>query len=491
MQKLSKFFIPVILIIFGVAIFIRGISFVDPDFGWHLREGQLIIQSGIPVTDPFSYSMPSYHLIDHEWLTNILTFLVYKNLGIDVLSAIFAFIFVLALFFAVPKKLKQYASIPLLLGGSVMIGFAGIRTQEITWLFFALLLKIIFDEDKWRKWKFFLPLIFLPWANLHGGFAIGIAILFVVFIAETLKEKRIAYEKLKIFLMSLVVTFINPYGPRIWYEIWSTISDTSLRWTISEWTPGVFYFDLAFCILIALSLFLILVYRAKIPFFKIAIYFLLLFLAISSARNVPLWAICAILLTSEVSSFFITQVNKNRESVKRFEKVKKIFIVVFSLVLLWEINSNLADAYNLDKYPQKAVNFLEKQHIKGNIFSTYSVGGYLIWKLPGKRVFIDGRMPSWRRTGNYPNESNYAFKDYMKMVSDDNFFKQEMIKYNISYVLFPAPSKGKDNWLLAKAQKLADKIFFDNNDFHVLAEDLTKIGLSKVYGDGQYVIYKR
>jgi len=36
--------------------------------------------------------------------------------------------------------------------------------------------------------------------------------------------------------------------------------------------------------------------------------------------------------------------------------------------------------------------------------------------LKAQKDFIDGRMPSWRRSGNYPNESNYALKDYLSLL---------------------------------------------------------------------------
>jgi len=167
-----------ILLILGIAAFLRATISLDPDFGWHLRMGELIMQKGIPLTDPFSYTMSSYNFIDHEWLSNVLIAIGYKSIGIYGLALIFTLIFVVTLFLAIPKKFKEYASLPLVLAGSLMLGFFGIRTQVISWFFLALLLRVIFDEDLWKKWKFFLPLIFIFWVNLHGGFAVGIAIIF-------------------------------------------------------------------------------------------------------------------------------------------------------------------------------------------------------------------------------------------------------------------------------------------------------------------------
>ena len=48
-------------------------------------------------------------------------------------------------------------------------------------------------------------------------------------------------------------------------------------------------------------------------------------------------------------------------------------------------------------YPEKIAAYLELNPCQGNIFNDYNYGGYLIWKLPSQKVFIDGRMPSWKQ----------------------------------------------------------------------------------------------
>src|SRR3990172_11624222 len=69
-------FLPTITV-FVIVFWIRGIMLLDPDFGWHLRMVELILQNGISKTDPFSYTMPSYPFVDHEWLTNVVMSKIY------------------------------------------------------------------------------------------------------------------------------------------------------------------------------------------------------------------------------------------------------------------------------------------------------------------------------------------------------------------------------------------------------------------------------
>src|SRR5262249_15488639 len=44
-----------------------------------------------------------------------------------------------------------------------------------------------------------------------------------------------------------------------------------------------------------------------------------------------------------------------------------------------------------EKYPLKAAEFIAAHGIPGPIFNSYDWGGYLIWKLPEYRIFVDGR----------------------------------------------------------------------------------------------------
>jgi hypothetical protein len=483
-----------ILLTLGIAAFIRGIIFLDPDFGWHLRTGELILQKGISFTDPFSYTMPSYHFVDHEWLSNVLMAIGYKSIGIYGLALIFALIFVAALFLVIPKQFKNYAALPLALCGGLVLGFVGIRVQVVTLFFLALLLRIIFDDNLWRKWKYAIPLLFIFWVNLHGGFAIGIVLLFLVFLFKSIKSKKFELGLLGVFLFSLAVTFLNPYGLKLWQEVWLQATDASLRFSIGEFTPGVFDTDISLLILFVLSFSFILKYKTKIPDLQILTYLLFFLMAISALRHVPLWALSAVFVTSAGIKLFIDEVKARKYARNRFEKMTKALSVVIFLIFLFEIASGIIGAFSVSEknfYPVKAVSYLGKQSLSGNLFSLYDYGGYLIWKLPNQKVFIDGRMTSWRMTGTFPNQSNYIFKDYIKMLSDAKYFKQTIRRYNIHYLLLPVqPIKTKQSYLARKFSEIMHKLVLWKTNTAVLDGDLTKLGLRKIYQDNNFAIYK-
>lgn len=88
-------------------------------------------------------------------------------------------------------------------------------------------------------------------------------------------------------------------------------------------------------------------------------------------------------------------------------------------------------------YPQHALDFIKRNNFEGQIFSSYGWGGYLIKDYPEKKVFVDGRMPSWRWNPPNDKESSWAFKDYVAIAENQTDFKPLFDKYNIRVVLWP------------------------------------------------------
>jgi hypothetical protein len=43
------------------------------------------------------------------------------------------------------------------------------------------------------------------------------------------------------------------------------------------------------------------------------------------------------------------------------------------------------------QFPEKASSFIESHHLQNPLYSTFSWGGYLIWRLPNMPVSMDGR----------------------------------------------------------------------------------------------------
>lgn len=474
---------------------VKSFSFLDPDFGWHLRLGDYIFSYGIPKTDPFSYTMPHFPFIDHGWLTNILLAKLFPLLGVSGLSILICLL-ALLIIVVYTQNYPGKANLPLLLLlGGILTNFIGIRPQIFDWGFAAFIFFLFFSPKLWQKYRFFLPFLMLLWVNLHGGFAMGIFLLFLYFVSSVFFTKKAVFQDFLVLLFSLLATFINPYGPSIWIEVIRTISDTKLHQRIMEWMPSFFFFRPLLWIYFLISIVFVIKAIKKLPKQHLFFYFVLLILGLLSYRQMPFFLLYSFPLTILAISFF-------KKSVSTLKYAKKRLLIVYKLLFVLIIISWFVQYYSLLPvfkrpyfYPDKAILFLKKHPFEGELFAPYEWGGYLDWQYPEKKVFIDGRMPSWRGQSSFKNEANDAFFEYEKVVFKGERPIGEIItKYNISRVLFFKSLSYKQTKQTAyqKFQKLLPEWLRDKAIVvSALQKGLLESGMKKIYQDDVAVIYGR
>ncbi len=464
-----KLFFWFVIFLVGFGFYIKNVSLLDPDFGWHLHLGQLILKSGIPKLDPFSYTMPSFPFIDHEWLSNVIIYLVYSKSQF-VLNIIFAIFTTATFIIQFPKKNKWLAIPFFLLSCASIVIFSGVRVQVVSWFLFSVLLKIIFDESLWKKWRITVPLLVVIWANLHGGFAIAIFLL-GIFLFSRIFLKKIDKWDFAVFLASIAATFVNPYGARLWSEVLSSVTDTSLRFEIQEWLPGVLIFNVPLVVLVSIILGLGSSLYKKLTFTQIGIFIVFLLLAASSIRHTPFFIIIAFCFSTQLFTLFYSGIKK-AEQKKRFDKFNiGLFLIAGFLFIYAFYNSAIHNPHSVEKfYPTKdAVGYMSKNAKESQIFALYNWGGYLIWKLPSKKVFIDGRMPSWRFKAPV-GQADSALKEYDSIVTGDADYKVFFDKYKIAWAILDKPCP-------------QNRLF--------LCQRLLHDGWSRVYEDKVSIIYKK
>lgn len=511
----------ILLILVLILFWVKGIFFLDPDFGWHLKVGEIIQKAGIPKTDPFSYTMPSYHFVDHEWLTDVLLSKLYPFIGQIGLSFIFAIFVVLAIIIQIPSQQRKLSIIPVVLALMSILGPSGVRPQVITWFFFSFLVLIVLNKEIWNKYKWFLPFFFFIWANLHGGFIMGLSLIVLVVAARMVKGlvKRKTTSDIFILLLSSIATLLNPYGISLWKEVLLSVSDGSLRWSISEWMPSVFVLDFALWVYFAFSIVMVLRYWKKVSLLELILYFGSLLTGLSSIRNMPFWIIIALPITIKTIYWFYDEVGSKKDGILRFNKAYKVFLIIVLMLSILQAVISIQASKSLNEnsfYPEKAVEFLKTHKSQGQLYSQYGWGGYLIWKHPAKKVFIDGRMPSWKRDCHpehsegskrdssqarlgendkaCKNESSYAFGEYMDVSSGKLEFKKIAGKYNIDTVLLPPPQKENKKGFIERLENRLEKLF-DRPDgkkkYPDLFTQLKKEGWKEIYKDKVSVVYRK
>src|SRR5260221_5541529 len=156
----------------------------DPDFWWHLRTGQLILDNhALLQTDPYTYTAVGHHWTMHEWLTEVLFAGLNAAGGLALIVVVLSITTWIGLLFVLLRSLLRKpgyiaAGLGLLLATLAGYPVWGPRAQMITFALTCLLLYLI-DRHLTRGGRALLLLlpIFLVWSNLHSGFIIGAALL--------------------------------------------------------------------------------------------------------------------------------------------------------------------------------------------------------------------------------------------------------------------------------------------------------------------------
>ncbi|HVZ12809.1 MAG TPA: hypothetical protein VG965_07325 [Patescibacteria group bacterium] len=477
-----KLGLALIAIVF-LAFFAKSATNIDPDFGWHLRMGELILKSGIPATDPFSYTMPSFPFIDHEWGLNLLLAALFSQ-GAILLEALFAALATASLFVCFSPTKSKFNIVLLVLSTAALLTFAGVRTQVVSWFLLALFLKALLDDVVYLKTRFLIPILILFWANLHGSVGLPIVLL-GVFLCVRIFQRKILLSDVAIFFASVLATLTNPYGIRLWSEILSQATDASLRFSISEWLPAVFFINFPLILLAAVETPLMYKYRGKILALEQVFFVFLFFLAVSSVRNVPYFILINLFVAPALFENFYSSLRKTAQKSRlNFALSALLTISLASFIFRIYYYSVGEGVVNKNYYPtDQVIDFLKQEKVSGNLFSIYNWGGYLDWKVPEKKVFVDGRMPSWRFVAP-SGQSNSAFYDYQALMSEKSNYKKIFDKFNVRLVLLPKPKK--------KSQDLTGLIaslFIKNQKSFDLAKTLTKDGWRIVYHDNSDVVF--
>jgi hypothetical protein len=465
-----------ILIFFAFLVVTAKI--IDPDFYWHLQDGETILATHVvPRVDTYSYPMANIPWVDHEWLVEAWMAWMWNY---DLAWAL-AIIFAVAAFIPFVVWLKRYRTWPdlwaIAAGAALFVSFLAVRPQVLSYLFFFIVFELLsryYGDGKNRgaRKKIYLavlPLIFFVWANIHAEFFSGLVLFGIFFLTDTAiawwREKKISWGGIPFaFTMlaaSVITPLFNPYGAGLYGEIFRVMFSGNTMKYIQEWqspfSMQATFSPTTIAISFLFSVFILLVikYYKRLTPTALAAGLIFFLLFIKAMRMGPLFVIIAIPLICEgfvyASAEFSAHWHLVSRRMKIFFKGIGLVVSVAALCLVFFAPITLAAT----QYPASAVAFLNQSAAQGNhivLLNYYSWGGYLIWNVPEIKVFIDGRMPHW-----IAPDGTSAMKDYITLfLAKPDPAAQEAIikKWGINTMLIPSSDAAANNNDIALIKEL-------------------------------------
>ena len=460
-RKIPQYILPSLsqmafLIVF-IACFSGSGSFLlsDGDTGYHIRAGEIILKDlAVPRHDPFSFITPTLPWTAHEWLSEVVMAIVHNALGLPGIVFLFALLLstTYLLLFRWIRSSKRNILVDLMILVLVLL------SSRIHWIarphVFSLLLivllyqiLILHQEDR-GNYLYMIPPLMLLWVNLHGGFIVGFLFMgiflsgyFLGFLASNGEERTVSANKGKqlslVCAISVLAACMNPFGVHAFLFPFRLLSDTYLMDHVQEFKSPNFHDAVRYRYLLLFLIGILGLSKARITAMELMLVLSFTSMALYSARYIPLCAIVYSPILSKYGDILIQQYRGSgsgllRQRSRVYEEIdasaKGHVIPLFVLVFFAALAAGMIPAHFQKWAPKAAIEFLQANPIRGNMFNHDEIGDYVIyWLYPRYKVFVDGRSDMY---------GTPIMKEYSKVANMEPGWKDVLDKYNINYIFY-------------------------------------------------------
>ncbi|TDF66208.1 hypothetical protein [Cupriavidus sp. L7L] len=393
------------LLLFGLSLFsmvaLIGVRLLaDADTLWHIAAGNWILANhAVPTTDPFSFSFRGQKWIPHEWLAEVVLAISYAWLGwsgpvlVTALATSLALVVLLAFLLRYIEPLHAFTGT--VLAYLTLIQHLLARPHTLAWpLIVIWIAGIVLARERGKHPSLWLVAVMLAWANMHASFLLGIVLGVALALEAVLtagNPVRTAKAWAPFLALTVTAGLMTPNGID---GVLFPFHVAGMSYTLSiirEWQPPVIGLLQPIVVWLGVVLFGALYFGFRLPATRIAMFFGLVYLALSAARYAELVGLLAPLL-------LMPAVGPQLRAAIRPEVKARLSLRCLQIITLLATVLFLASAIFLGKgiqrdrdltLPKDAVRAALAAGASGPVFNSYNFGGYLIFS--GIAPVIDGR----------------------------------------------------------------------------------------------------
>lgn len=446
----------------GILSLMMSYGMSGNDFWWHITAGEWIIDNkAIPHHDIFSWSGMEQNLswTAHEWLSEVIYYGLF-SLGGQYGVYLFCFLAGVLMLYLLYKVSGEkifnniaYTSLIFIFSAALIKVYFYGRPHLFSFFLLFTELKILYDyiNNKNEKGIYFIPLLSVIWANIHGGssnLTYVLCIFFIICGLFNFSFGRIEFTRLPkkklinlsaVTIVSILALCINPYGVEMLKYPYANMSDGLMLHLITEWaspdakdiTTLVFFF-----IPFALGLISLLTTKKNIRGIDLLIFAFFSYMFFRSSRFIIFLIISYPFYIFDYIPSFGTL---NEIKAKGDKIATGVLIGLMSAIIIFGFVNSSA-TYKKGKLidhelSQEFVDLI-KEDAPERPYTDYNYGGDLIYY--GVEVYVDGRADVY--TGipiaDYYNLSTFSiFSEYKDDYNSKTFMEDIINKYNFDAFL--------------------------------------------------------
>jgi len=430
------------------AVLLVIFPFFDFDIFWHLANGrEMLAQGRIINEEVFSYTKAGTPFSNHEWLAQILLYAVYVlagDIGLNLFKITIATT-VIVLLFRTCRMLGANALLAALLSTAAILISAErylVRPELFSLLGVALLGYILHGYRTERlsavalRW---IPLIMLLWDWLHGA-VFGVVLLGIWALSENLKFllrhtlslpgcAALSGQRLKDLnfwlAISLAVMISNPWG-LLSYDIFvQLINGNTLVQSVEEFRAATWAAHYPFWMLLGITLATVLCSWRRVDLTTLVVVIAFAVAAIRYRRAISEFGIVVVpLLAMLLPALTQRWTAQTARRITQAGVVSSVIAVIAytGYAKFVETNGLIRFGFGTKalEYPEGAVHFIQTVNLRGNLYNSGSLGGYLAFFItPARKIFQYNHHTVFGDTAYYvknPRELqrwniNYALAD--------------------------------------------------------------------------------
>jgi hypothetical protein len=446
------------LYVFVFAFLFASRPLSDGDFWWHLKTGEYIVRNfSIPRIDFYSFTVPGRTWVAHEWLSEVIFYLVYSRAGFNTLIFIFTIFTVLA-FWIVFRRSQAHPFIKgmaMLLSVWSIIPTIGVRPRTLTLLFAGIYLALLqrFVREKETKAIWWLVPLMVLWVNLHAGYLIGLVLIGVSIVGVVL-DAWFAGEKLAshwprlktlvlVFVASLLAVNLNPQGPRILLFPFEFFFSPIQQNQITDWLSPDFHQSelLPLSLLMLLPIAAMALSPKRVRPSELLLFLSTLYATLKSSRHMAIFALVAGPLLADYLQNWLETTRFGRVFGGTETTLTRRRQIIFNVILLLPLIACLIKLKSVIYSPPtqrrvgvplNAVKYLKDNSITGHTFTDPNIwSGYLIWETPSNPVYIDGRIDMY---------GDEFVREFLEIISGLRRWQDPFDKYGVEIAIVSSGS---------------------------------------------------
>ncbi len=390
-------------IIAGAAFGAASVAFPlgDNDVFWHLATAREALAHGFVRTDLFSWTIAGQAVPTDQWLGQLFWYGAYLVAGWSGILGLRAFAVALLVGTIVWSAVRERPRSPFaaLLAALPAIALSRSISVERPELFgflcFAALVPLLRSARAGSDRALVaLPILIAVWANLHGSFALGVALVIAV-AAEGLLRDDPARRRAYLFTAgaTALATLVTPAGLGVWTTPGSHLLNPPRmiqEWAVPDVTtlPGLVF---AAAIVLTFATAALAPARER----SAAVVLLpVLFISLIAARQTPFFAIAAAPFLARhgpdaLGALLPPRRTRPQKSARAPGPRVDLAAGILGLALVAATVAAGPAGPDLARYPSAALPALAAGP---GLLNDYDWGGYLIWSAPRTPVFVDGRL---------------------------------------------------------------------------------------------------